>query len=257
MNQNHLHGSKSLNTLHALLGELLSSYREEVQRGGKLFNLFVRDFLNLHHHIDRRDAKGLNEHRKNIGVVEDLLTNREDLLIRFAQIEVPEDGQLQNMLHLYYTTTPPEGMVGQLLNSTENFPVHPPSLGCCLNGDQMSLIAHCVNEAHLFEEVVDASTIHSLLEGKLTIPLHSRNNRLLAFFFDQLFRHGFIVSRWEHLLGQAGSILGPKGRIPLKHSQFANALTHARSNPNSIQEKIRQYIDKVAQMGENTGTANK
>ena len=109
----------------------------------------------------------------------------------------------------------------------------------------------------MFVEVLDASILRSLLEGKLVVPLRSRNNRMLAYLFDQLCRHGLILSRWQNLLEQAGSILGPKGNKPLRHDQLSNALTHARNTPNSMQKKIRDCVQQVQKQLSNDGTASK
>mgnify|MGYP007050306498 FL=1 len=130
-------------------------------------------------------------------------------------------------------------------------------MGCCLDDDQLSLIADCANEARVFVEVLDASILRSLLEGKLAVPLRSRNNRMLSYFFDQLCRHGLILPHWQNLLEQAGSILGPKDNKPLRHEQFSNALTHARNTPNSMQKKIRYCVQQVHKQLSNDGTASK
>lgn len=258
MKRNGLNGQVTQNELNVLLREVLSSYKTEVLEGGKLHHLFAKDFLNSHHHTDRRDTKGMNEHRKNLGILESILATREDLLRLFSVEDKPDSGKLESLLHLYYTTNPPpRGQAALASESDGELPPRPLSLGCSLNDDQMSLIAHCVNEARLFEEVVDIPMLRSLLEGKLSTPLHSRNNRLLAFFFDQLCQHRLILSRWQHLLEQAGSILGSNDGRPLRHAQLSNALTRAKSNPNSMQERIRHYVRQVLRKGENTNRGNK
>ena len=232
-------------------------YQSEVATGRKLYKLFALDFLNSHHHTDRRDAAGLNEHRKNLGILKGILFTRKDLLVRFSEMDSPDDALLKDLLHLYYTTeAPPPGQEADATSSTSK-QNHSLSLGCCLDDDQLSLIADCANEARVFVEVIDAPMLRSLLEGKLTVPLTSRNNRMLAYLFDQLCRHGLILPRWQNLLEQAGSILGPKGNKPLRHDQFSNALTHARNSPNSMQKKIRDCVQQVQEQLSNEGTASK
>ena len=226
--------------------------------GRKLYKLFAEDFLNSHHYTDRRDAAGLNEHRKNLGILKGILFTRKDLLVRFSEADTPDDDLMKDLLHLYYTTeVPPPGKETGAAVSTPSKQNHSLSLGCCLDDDQLSLIADCANEARVFVEVLDASILRSLLEGKLTVPLTSRNNRMLAYLFDQLCRHGFILPRWQSLLEQAGSICGPKGNKPLRHDQFSNALTHARNSPNSMQKKIRDCVQQIQKQFSNDGTANK
>lgn len=244
--------------LNSLLREVLTSYKAEVVAGGKLYKLFAMDFLNSHHHTDRRDAAGLNEHRKNLGILKGILFTRRDLLVRFSEVNTPDDALLKDLLHLYYTTeAPPPKQEGDTPLASAAKQNHSLSLGCCLDEDQLSLIANCANEARVFVEVLDASMLRSLLEGKLTVPLTSRNNRMLAYLFDQLCCHGLILPRWQNLLEQAGSICGPKGNKPLRHDQFANALTHARNSPNSMQKKIRNCVQQVQEQLSNDGTDSK
>ena len=232
-------------------------YKSEVVTGGKLYKLFAEDFLNSHHHTDRRDAAGLNEHRKNLGILKGILFTRKDRLGQFSEVSTPDDATLKDLLHLYYTTEAPPGQEAGAAVSIPSKQNHSLSLGCCLDNDQLSLIADCANEARVFVEVLDASILRSLLDGKLLVPLRSRNNRMLAYLFDQLCRHGLILPRWQNLLEQAGSILGPKGNKPLRHEQFSNALTHAKNTPNSMQKKIRECIQKVQEQLSNDGTASK
>lgn len=232
-------------------------YKSEVVTGGKLYKLFAEDFLNSHHHTDRRDAAGLNEHRKNLGILKGILFTRKDLLVQFSEVGTPDDATLKDLLHLYYTTEAPPGQEAGAAVSIPSKQNHSLSLGCCLDNDQLSLITDCANEARVFVEVLDASILRSLLDGKLLVPLRSRNNRMLAYLFDQLCRHGLILPRWQNLLEQAGSILGPKGNKPLRHEQFSNALTHAKNTPNSMQKKIRECIQKVQEQFSNDGTASK
>ena len=185
------------------------------------------DFLNSHHHTDRRDAAGLNEHRKNLGILKEILFTRKDLLERFSEVNMPDDDLMKDLLHLYYTTeAPPPGRETGAAMTSATHPNHSLSLGCCLDDAQLSLIADCANEARVFVET-------------------------------QLCRHGFILPRWQNLLEQAGSILGPKGNKPLRHEQFSNALTHARNTPNSMQKKIRECVQQVQKQLSNEGTASK
>ena len=243
--------------LNSLLREAVTMYKSEVVTGGKLYKLFAEDFLNSHHHTDRRDAAGLIEHRKNLGILKGILFTRKDLLVQFSEVGTADAATLKDLLHLYYTTEAPPGQEAGAAVSIPSKQNHSLSLGCCLDNDQLSLIADCANEARVFVEVLDASILRSLLDGKLLVPLRSRNNRMLAYIFDQLCRHVLILPRWQNLLEQAGSILGPKGNKPLRHEQFSNALTHAKNTPNSMQKKIRECIQKVQEQLSNDGTASK
>lgn len=241
--------------LYALIEEATSQYRKEVLEYGKLYPLFVRDFLNSHHYTDYQDAIRKNEHRKNIGVVEGLLSSRRDLVEKFFQSGLPVNEWKDEILKLYYTTFVPACPVPPSTDSP--IPVKSFSLGCCLESEQMSLIAQCVNEAHLFSTTITVETLHLLFAGRLSAPLISANNRLVAYFFDQLCHYRLITGHWQYLLEQAGSILGSRNRHPLKHGQYSNALSLAKSNPNCFQEKIKQCVRHVKFLVENSSTANK
>ena len=135
----------------------MAKYQAEVVAGGKLYKLFAMDFLNSHHHIDRLDAAGLNEHRKNLGILRGILFARKDLLVRFSEMGKPDDGLTKDLLHLYYTTeAPPPGCETGAAMPSATHPNHSLSLGCCLDDDQLSLIADCANEARVFVETIDA-----------------------------------------------------------------------------------------------------
>ena len=122
----------------------MTMYKSEVVSGKKLYKLFAMDFMNSHHHTDRLDAAGLNEHRKNLGILRGILFTRKDLLVRFSETGKPDDGLMKDLLHLYYTTeAPPPGRETGAAMTSATHPNHSLSLGCCLDDAQLSLIADC------------------------------------------------------------------------------------------------------------------
>lgn len=220
--------------LFALLKEASFTYRKEVIGESKLYELYVEDFLNGHYYSDHRDAAGKNRHRKNIGILRGILTKRKDLVELFFSNILFAPNRMDELLRLFNTTKASSGLKEEPDKPRPETNLPALSLGSFLNDNQLSLIAHCANEAQLFTTPVNAGILRSLLEGTLHQPLKSANNRLVAFFFDRLCHHRLILGRWEHLLEQAGSILGSKDGRPLKHGQYSSALSLAKSNPNSM-----------------------
>lgn len=96
----HLAGRVLQSDLNSLLREAVTMYQSEVVNGRKLYKLFAADFLNSHHHTDRRDAAGLNEHRKNLGILRRILFTRKDLLVRFSEAGTPDDATLKRPVAL-------------------------------------------------------------------------------------------------------------------------------------------------------------
>lgn len=243
--------------LFALLKEASFTYRKEVIGESKLYELYVEDFLNGHYYSDHRDAAGKNRHRKNIGILRGILTKRKDLVGLFFSNILFAPNRMDELLRLFNTTKASSGLKEEPDKPRPETNLPALSLGSFLNDNQLSLIAHCANEAQLFTTPVNAGILRSLLEGTLHQPLKSANNRLVAFFFDRLCHHRLILGRWEHLLEQAGSILGSKDGRPLKHGQYSSALSLAKSNPNSMQEVISQCVQAVREMTERNTTDNK
>lgn len=168
--------------LFALLKEASFTYRKEVIGESKLYELYVEDFLNGHYYSDHRDAAGKNRHRKNIGILRGILTKRKDLVEQFFSNILFAPNRMDELLRLFNTTKASSGLKEEPDKPRPETNLPALSLGSFLNDNQLSLIAHCANEAQLFTTPVNAGILRSLLEGTLHQPLKSANNRLVAFF---------------------------------------------------------------------------
>ena len=169
--------------LFALLKEASFTYRKEVIGESKLYELYVEDFLNGHYYSDHRDAAGKNRHWKNIGILRGILTKRKDLVEQFFSNILFAPNRMDELLRLFNTTKASSGLKEEPDKPRPETNLPALSLGSFLNDNQLSLIAHCANEAQLFTTPVNAGILRSLLEGTLHQPLKSANNRLVAFFF--------------------------------------------------------------------------
>ena len=112
------------------------------------------------------------------------------------------------------------------------------NLCSCLDNDDLGILARCCNEAQIFSEVINASDLLSLLEGKMTMPLHSRNNRLVAFFFDQLSLYNLIIRNWQNVLARQRCIVSSTGKDTLTQKSLSSALYSIVDLEMSAQEKI-------------------
>lgn len=90
--------------------------------------------------------------------------------------------RMDELLRLFNTTKASSGLKEEPDKPRPETNLPALSLGSFLNDNQLSLIAHCANEAQLFTTPVNAGILRSLLEGTLHQPLKSANNRLVAFF---------------------------------------------------------------------------
>ena len=164
-----------------MLHEAYDLYQVEVVNQGKIYQRYADDFVYSHEFHDSIDAWSKNEHQKNFHILDSLLTKRRDLVEQFFSKDNVSEAELMEMLHLFNTTLPSSR---NYVAPTKVREATDYNLCACLEHSDLALLARCCNEARVFSEIIDADDLHSLLDGKMTMPLHSRNNRLVAFFFE-------------------------------------------------------------------------
>jgi hypothetical protein len=62
---------------------------------------------------------------------------------------------------------------------------------------QIELLTQCVNEARVFTETITSEIFENILSCTLALPLKSRNNRLLVYFFSSLDDRSLINRYWQ------------------------------------------------------------
>ena len=146
-----------------------------------------------------------------------------------------ESCQWKEMLHLFNTTQPSSNtfVARKRVREASDF-----NLCSCLDNDDLDNLAHCCNEAQIFREVINASDLLSLLDGRMTMPLHSRNNRLVAFFFDQLSLYNLIIRNWQNVIAHQRCIVSSTGKDTLTQKSLSSALYSIVDLEMSAQEKI-------------------
>ncbi len=218
-----------------MLREAHDLYQVEVVNQGKLYQRYADDFVYSHEFHDAVDARSKNEHQKNYRIIDSLLTNRRDLVEYYFNKIDASDGDLKEMLHLFNTTQPSSNtfVARKRVREASDF-----NLCSCLDNDDLDNLAHCCNEAQIFREVINASDLLSLLDGRMTMPLHSRNNRLVAFFFDQLSLYNLIIRNWQNVIAHQRCIVSSTGKDTLTQKSLSSALYSIVDLEMSAQEKI-------------------
>ena len=197
-----------------MLREAYDLYQVEVVNQGKLYQRYADDFVYSHEFHDAIDAWSKNEYFNKSGVSE---------------------AELREMLNLFNTTLPSSNTFVARKKVREASDLN---LCSCLDNDDLSILARCCNEAQIFSEVIYASDLLSLLDGKLSMPLHSRNNRLVAFFFDQLSLYNLIIRNWQNVLAHQRCIVSSTGKDTLTQKSLSSALYSIVDLELSAQEKI-------------------
>lgn len=223
-------------------------YQSEVIGNGKLYHRYVSDFLNNHTYTDRVDAAGMNEHKKNFHIMEELLTVRKDLVLRYFAKENLHYSEFL-VMHQEFDTTQRSPDYEKSIVST-SFPASitsKPDFQCFFNSVQISLIAHSANEARLFTSDVSESEVEALFTGCLKNPLKSACNRRVAFFFDALCKYKLISSRWQHVIDKNDLILSSAKDVLLNNSKLSTALSEAKQNGGCVYKTIELRIQEIAE----------
>ena len=226
-------------------------YQSEVIGSGKLYNRYVSDFLNSHTYTDRRDAAGMNEHKKNFHIMEELLIIRKDLVKKyFAKDNIYESDYLA--MHQEFNTTQhsPNPKVSIVSDSPPIVITPKPDFQCYFNSVQIRLITRSANEAHLFSSDVTEIEIKALFACCLKRPLKSACNRRVAFFFDVLCEHKLISTRWQHVIDKNRLILSSAKNTLLNSSKLSTALNEAKQNGGCVYRTIELMVLEIAKSRE-------
>ena len=218
-----------------MLHEAYDLYQVEVVNQGKLYQRYADDFVYSHEFHDAIDAWSKNEHQKNYRIVDSLLSNRRDLIESYFNRDTVNDADLMEMIRQFNTTLPSSN---SFVARTRVREASGHNLCSCLDNDDLIILARCCNDAQIFNEVIHADDLLSLLDGKMAMPLHSRNNRLVAFFFDQLSLYNLIIRNWQNVLAQQRCIVSSTGKGTLTQKSLSSALYSIVDLEMSAQEKI-------------------
>lgn len=221
------------------------SYQNEVTGNGKRYDRYVTDFLNSHTYTSCVDASGMNEHRKNLGIMTDLLKSRKDLAEQFFSRQSFSHEDFIDMQHLLDTTEAP-GPIPIGHPHPDGGSDDPCTFECMFTPSQMSLIVHCANEAHLFLGPVTESDMRALFDCNPDRPVKSANNRRVAVFFDSLCERNLICKQWQLVIARHRLILSSANNEPLKCGNLSSALNEAKASTKSIYDSIRKMIKDIA-----------
>ena len=123
---------------------------------------------------------------------------------------------------------------------------------CTLTDRQIEFLVDCVNEVRMFKGgEVTFEQLKSIFDCQPIAPLRSSNNRLLAFFFDQLANRCYIVDRWQAVIARNKLFLSPQKDTYLNQHDISTAVNHVKdSYVQGKFEKIGLYIKRLKALEE-------
>ncbi len=241
-----------LGHLRQLLLEAHREYQEYVATGVMTPRVFAVQFLDGHHYAGDGDASDKNLHRKALGAVGILLSERADLVKRFFSMPSLEDRDIDRMIVLVYTERRENEATNPGTSGTAPIKrIREPELSCAIQSEDMPLLADCANDAGFFQEEVTAQEMNDLMHGTLNAPLAAGNLMGIAYFFDRLSAMNLVSRRWQTVLERNGSILLQGKGKPQSRSNYSSALNRARcsgifSHKDDIDILMRHIREKYA-----------
>lgn len=225
------------------------SHKKEVLQEKKLYRRFAEDFLNSNYFIDCPFAACKNQHKKNFCILQDILENRRDIIDKYFHKMDFNEEDYHEAINMYNTTSAPN-----VRQYNDNAPPPAPTtladprpFESYFDNNQLSLIAQLANEVHLFTEYVCEEDIRQLFECTLQRPLQATNNRVFAYFFDQLSECGLVCFKWQSVLVKCRQVLSSTSGTPFTSSKLSSATNKAKGTNRSIYQHIHKAVQKMAQ----------
>lgn len=136
--------------------------------------------------------------------------------------------------------------------ATENVQVEKYTFEHSLNDQQINSLVDCVNEVRMFKGgEVTFEQLKSIFDCQPIAPLRSSNNRLLAFFFDQLSNHSYITEKWQSAIYKNNLFLSPQKDSFVNQTDISTAASYCRD---ILMEgkfaKINLYINNLKGLSE-------
>lgn len=193
--------------------------------------VFALQFLDGHHYAGDENAEGKNIHRKALGAIGILLSERTDLVKRFFTSSSLEAADIDKVICLVYTERRDDVKQnpGTFITASVN-QVREQDLSCAIRAEDMPLLTDCANDAGFFQKRITVQEMDGLMHGTLTTPLVAVNLMGIAYFFDRLSAMNLVSRCWQTVLERSGSILLQGKNKPQTRSNFSSALNRARSN---------------------------
>lgn len=110
---------------------------------------------------------------------------------------------------------------------------------------QIELLTQCVNEARVFTETITSETFENILSCTLALPLKSRNNRLLVYFFSALDDRSLINRNWQIVIDKNRMFLSSGKNSPLTQTDLSSAKTELKDSSPKGSEIIDKYLKEL------------
>ncbi len=214
-------------------------YQKEVIEEKKLYKRFKDDFINGNTYPKRCDVDGLNEHKKNLGILKELLNNRHDLVEKYFVRPSFEYKDYLTMQHELDTTE-----VGYACTS-EVTHLKPLTLDSNVSSEMFAGLAKVLNDTHVFTTRVTSEQVEAMLALKLSSPLKADVNRKVVTFFDALRSHNLIANNWQKMIADSGSFISSASNDPITYTSISTLLGATKQIEDRKKKKGAEEVPSV------------
>lgn len=212
-------------------------YKCEIINGNKLYHRFVNGLLYSNQVIDSKNPEDWKRHVENLLTLQELLTDRRDLVERYFQKPSFALADYEQMMNEF--------------NTVDSDVRSQPSVLGHFNEAQFIRITQFVNEKHkderLFHKIVTVEEIKGLFCCNLKQPLRAGNNSKLALFLNYFLEEGLITWKWQKLIEQHHLLLSSVNARELTSKAISVYLTKAKQRQSG---KYRPFLSLVKELAE-------
>lgn len=213
-------------------------YQSEIINGGKLYHRFVNGVLYSNQLIDSTKLQDWECHVSNLLTLQELLTDRKDLVERYFLKPSFEVADFEQMMFEFNTCEP-------------NTRSTPSALGYFTDA-QLMQITQFVNKHHkderFFFKIVTFEEIKGLFRCSLKQPLRAGNNAKLAYFLYMLRDQGLLSYNWQTLIEQHRLLSSSKEAKPLTRHAISSHLSAFRKRKGKGDARYMSLFQDLAKL---------
>ncbi|GEM_PF-5553103 len=235
-------------------------YQKEIIKNGLSYKFYLTVFREGNKYIKSRGHNTLNEYNRNFCTVNYFLRNHKEVISTyFSRNKFSFEDFKKMKLELYASSRLPKEKVvgtidefkeknqseipGTLITETAAVTENKNPFEHNFKDWQFDILKECINEVQIFKSSVSVEETKAIFDCKSQNNLRSRNNCVLAHFFQQLAKYGYITINWQSVIANNRLLKAPQ------KNDFLNAGDLSSANEKVIKalpEKIiKEYIKQL------------
>ncbi|MGL5272161.1 MAG: hypothetical protein ACRC8J_01595 [Phocaeicola sp.] len=200
------------NELWLLCESAYHQYQQEIMNSDKLYHRYVKDFISYNLPIESPNIEDWRIHSKNISSLQELLTERTDLVEKYFNQKTFSLEDYTQMIHEFNTQEAIQKRENQIA-----------TIGI-FSDEQLTMIVQFANENALFMRNVTKEDMALFFNATLTSPLQVENIGKMSMFMNCLYDVNLITHKWQSIIETHKLLSSPKSGKELQRSTISTCL---------------------------------